>query len=106
MVFTALLALATNIVLVGGAMALDAVSEDTNPLLDVLAPNLFRAMLVAAVTTITAVIIALMASFAWGLMVAVEQEILIVVVSRGSPLILAMALAAVSGDSLVDRVRR
>ena len=100
MVFTPLLALATNIVLVGGAMALDTVSEVANSLLDVLAPNLFGVMLMAAVTAIATVIIALMASGAGGLMVAVEQEILIVVVGRGSPLILAMALGAVAGCGL------
>ena len=71
MVLTALLALATNIVLVGGAMALDTVSEVANPLLDVLAPNLFGVMLMAAVTAIATVIIALMASGAGGLMVPV-----------------------------------
>lgn len=106
MVFTALLALATNIVFVGVAMALDTVSEVTNPLLDVLAPNLFGVMLVAAVTAIATVIIALMTSGAGGLMVTVEQEIPVVVVGRGSPPFLAMALGAVAGDVPMDRVLR
>lgn len=60
----------------------------------------------AAVAGIAAVVIALMAGHAFHIVVSIQAEILVVIEGRRYPLLLGMALAAISGDLLMERIVR
>ena len=90
--------------LVRAAVALDAILEIPDPFLDVLPPDLVGMVLMAAVAGVTAVIIALMAGGALDVVVAVEQEVAVVVKGRRGPAVLAMTLTTGSRDGLVNPI--
>lgn len=96
--------LTANVVLVGIAVALDAIVVVADAFFDVLAPNLFLRVLVAAVAGVATVVVAHMAGHTAIVVVAIELEILGVVEGRRRPLVLAVALATVAGDLLVQRI--
>ena len=103
--FTACLAvLTTNVMFIGIAMALDAVVVIANAFLDVLAANVFLRMLMTTIAGVTTVVVAHMAGYAAVVMVAVKLEILVVIEGRRRPLVHAVALAAIAGDLLMQRV--
>lgn len=92
--------------LVGAPVALNTIVEIADAFLYMFAANVFWRMLVTAVAGVAAVIIALMASHATGAVVAVENEILVVIERRRCPLALVVALAAIAGNLPVQRVGR
>ena len=89
---------------VGILVALYAVIEVADALLDVLAANVVLGMFMATVAGISAVVVADMAGRALNVVVAIQFEILRVVECSGSPFVLAVALTAIAGDLLVQAV--
>ena len=87
-------------------MAFDAVLEVANAFFNVLASDLFRRVLVTAVAGVTAVVIAVVAGDACDVMVTIKAEVLAVVEACRRPFHLCVALAAVAGDLLVQRICR
>ena len=92
---------ATNIVLVGIAVALGAIVVIADAFLDVLAANTLQRVFVAAVAGVAAEVVAYMAGHASGVMVAVKLEMLGVIESRRRPFVLTVALTATAGDLLM-----
>ena len=97
---------APDVALIGVAVALGAIIEIADTFLDMLAANVVRCVLVAAVAGVAAVIVSRMAGHATRIVVAVELEIFAVIERRGCPLVLVVALAAVAGNLPVQRVGR
>lgn len=93
-----------DVMLVGIAVALDAIVVITDAFLDVLVANVVRRVLVTAITGIAPVVAAYMAGHTAGIVVMVELEIFAVIEGRRCPLFLAVALAAVAADLPVQRV--
>jgi hypothetical protein len=91
-------------VLIGAAVAFDTVLEIANPFLNVLSPDLLGRVLMATVTGIATVVVTLMAGYAFHIVISVQNEILVVIEGRGYPFLLAMALAAIACDLLMDRI--
>lgn len=96
--------LPANIVFVRAPMALNAVPEIPYSFFDVLTPDLVGIVLVTAVAGVSAVIIALMAGGALDVVVAVEPEVTVVVKGRRGPAVLAMTLATLAFDGLVNSI--
>lgn len=92
--------------LIGIAVALNAIIEIADAFLDVLAANVVRCVLVAAIAGVAAVVVSNMAGHAAGIVVAIKLEIFAVIERRRCPLILVVALAAVAGNLPVQRVGR
>lgn len=61
----------TNVIFIGTAVALNAIVVIAYSFFNMLAANVFRTMLMAAVTGVTAVVVAYMAGDATGVVVAV-----------------------------------
>src|SRR3989338_2290275 len=95
-----------DVMLIGIAVALNAIIEITDAFLDMLAANVVRCVLVAAIAGVAAVVVSNMAGHAAGIVVAIKLEIFAVIERRRCPLILVVALAAVAGNLPVQRVGR
>jgi hypothetical protein len=93
-----------NVVFVGVSMTFDAIVEIADSFLDMLATDLGRRMLVAAITGVTAVIVAHVASHALGFVVTVEFEVVVMIECSRFPPILPVTLLAVAADLLVQRI--
>jgi hypothetical protein len=87
-------------------MTFNAVLKVPNAFFDVLPANLVRGVLVATVASVLAIVVSNVASHTLNVVVTVKSEELIVVERRGSPFFLAMALTAIAGDLLMQRVSR
>ena len=96
--------LTANVVLVGVAVTFDAILVTADTFLDVLAADIVGCVLVAAVASVAAVIVMNVAGDAASIVVAVELEMLVVVEGRRRPFFLAVALAAIARDLLVQCV--
>ncbi len=103
-VFATFAATTANIVLVGAAVAFHAIVEVTDAFLDVLAADLAQAVLVATVAGVALVVVTHVTGDAAVVVIAVEHEVLVVVEGGRRPLGLAVALAAVAVDLLVQIV--
>lgn len=95
---------AANIVFIGAEVTFDTVGVFADAFLDVLAANVLRAVFVAAITGVATVIVAHVAGYAFGSVVAVKHEELVVVEGRRLPLLLAVTLRAIVTDLLMKRV--
>jgi hypothetical protein len=95
---------ALDVVFVGAAMALDAVIKFADAFFNVFAPDVVGRVFVTAVTGGAAVVVADMASCAAGVVVFVQRKVLVVVESGWRPLVLRVALQAVTGDLFVQRI--
>ena len=91
---------------VGILVALYAVIEVADALLDVLAANVVLGMFMATVAGISAVVVADMAGRALNVVVAIQFEILGVIEGGRRPFVLAVALTAIACDLLVQAVLR
>lgn len=89
---------------VGILVALYAVIEVADALLDVLAANVVLGMFMATVAGISAVVVADMAGRALNVVVAIQFEILRVIEGGRRPFVQAMALTAIACDLLVETV--
>ena len=93
-----------DIVFVGVLVAFSTIAVVADALLDVLAADLFLRVLVTAIAGIAAVIVADMAGRAFNIVITIQFEIFRVIKGGGSPLILAVALTAITCDLLVQAV--
>ena len=85
------------------AVALHAVVEIGNAFAQVLRPDRVGLMLVASKTSVTAGVVVDMASCAGNVVIAVQQEELLVVDLRRLPSLWAVTLPAILAHSTVDR---
>jgi hypothetical protein len=90
-----------DVVLVGAAVAFNAVVKFADALFDVFASNVVGRVFVTAVTSGAAVVIAHMASCAAGVVVFVQNKVLVVIKGRWCPLVLRVTLQTVAGDLFV-----
>ncbi len=95
---------ATNIVFVGIAVALDAVLVVAYAFLDMLAADILRCVFVATITSVAAVVVTHMTGDAAHIVIAIQAEIGVVIEYRWLPLLLAMALAALRADFFMQRI--
>jgi len=90
--------------LVGAAMALDAIGEVANTFLDMLTPDIFRSVLMATIAGVLAVVVAQIAGHAARFVMPVEHESLVMIETGRDPFILTVALPAIAGDLAVQRI--
>ena len=95
-----------DIVLIGAAVAFNAVLEVANTFFDMLAPDILRGVLMAAVAGVAAVVVTHMTGRAFHVVIAIQNEILVVIEGCRYPFVLGMALAAIPGDLLMERIFR
>ena len=95
-----------NIVLVSAAVALHTIVELTYSFFNVLPPDVGWRVLVAPIAGVAAVIITYMAGHTRGGVVAVQHKVFVVLKRGWRPLLLGVALGTVSGNLLVQRIRR
>ena len=96
--FAASFSAPANVMLIGTAVAFNAVVEVADAFFDMLAANAGKRIFVTAVTGVTAVIVAHMASCTARIVVVIQHEKLVVVECRRNPFLLSVALAAISAD--------
>ena len=58
----------------------------------------------AAVAGVPAVVVTHVTSCAFHIVITIQNEILVVIEGRGYPFLLGMALAAIPGDLLMERI--
>ena len=87
--------------LVGAAMALDAIGEVADTFFDMLTPDIFRGVLMATIAGVLAVVVAQMAGHAARIVMPVENEGLVMIEAGRHPFILTVALSAIAGDLAV-----
>lgn len=95
---------AADVIFITAAMTLDTIVELADAFLDMFPTNVLQRVLMASVAGVATVVVAGMAGHATGVVVTVKFEMLVVVECRRRPFLLRMALAAVAGDLLVQRV--
>lgn len=102
---TVLAALASDVVLIRTAVTLHTIVEIANAFFHVFTPNVGGRVFMATIAGVAAVVVAHVAGNTRGVVVAVQQKVFVVVKGRGSPLLLGVALCAIAGDLLVQRIR-
>jgi hypothetical protein len=95
-----------DVMLIGTAMAFNAVVEVAYAFFDMLAANIGKRVLVATVTGVLAVVIAHMAGCTARIVIAIQCEELVVIERRRNPFFLRVALAAIAGNLFVQRIDR
>ncbi len=95
---------ASNIVFIGIAMALGTIFVIADTLLDMLATNLLLRMFVATVAGVSTVIITHVTGDTFHIVIAIKLKVSGVIEGGRGPLFLAVALAAVAGDLLVQTI--
>jgi hypothetical protein len=95
---------ALDVMFVGAAVAFDAVVKFTDAFFNVFASDVVGRVFMASVTRGAAVVVADMASGAAGVVVFVQCKVLVVVEGGWRPLVLRVALHAVTGDLFVQRI--
>lgn len=94
------------LMLVGAAMALHTVLIIADPLVQVLASDFRRRMLVASVTGVLREIALRMAGCARRVMVTIEHEIFVMIKCRRLPLVLTVTLRAARCQLFMQRIAR
>lgn len=95
---------AADVIFIAAAMTLDTIVELADAFLDVLPTDVLKGVLMASVAGVATVVVAGMAGHTACVVVTVEFEMLVMVECCWRPFLLRMALAAVAGDLLVQRV--
>ncbi len=97
---------AFDVVFIAAAVALHTIGKFANALLHVLPANVVGRVFMAAVAGVAAVVIAHVASYATGIVVTVQHEVLVVIKGGWRPFLLGMALGTVARDLFVQGVAR
>lgn len=95
---------AADVVFIAAAMTLDTIVELADAFFNVFPANVLQRVLMASVAGVATVVVARMAGHAACVVVTVEFEMLVVVECGRRPFLLRMALTAIAGDLLVQRV--
>lgn len=95
---------ASDVILIGIAVALDAIVVFADAFLNVLAANVARCVIVASIAGVTLVVIAYVTGHTENIVVTIKLEIFVVIKSRRHPFFLTVALAAITCNLLMQRV--